>query len=252
MKSDSHGVLKLTRVLLGVLTLSGGVVFAASQHKKGPAAAVVVYRLESVRGDVLLYRGKKNRKPQKVSTEQNLQAGDRIVTGSNSSAAIVHPKTRARTEMGSVTIVSLESRGTVNLGFGALLAKDWPQIRAGKTHELVPSTQTSRYFVLSARDDAEASQRLSGLLPTPPALLESLQSPAVQILVMSGRLSIREHAKQNQQPAITLSSGELLKISDKTADFIPTKIGESEANEALRQLGFASAESGTLDAVSRE
>ncbi len=251
MKSDSHGVLQLTRVLLGVLALGGGVVFAAPQHKKKPAVATVVYRLESVRGDVFLYRGKK-KAPQKVSTEQNLQTGDRIVTGSNSSAAIVHSKTRARTELGSVTIVSFESLGTVHLKFGALLAKDWPQIRAARNHELLSATPGSRYFALSARDEAEASQRLSGLLPTPPASIEALQSPAVQILVLSGRLSVREHAKKSQQPAITLSSGEFLKISDKTADFIPTKIGESEANEALRQLGFASADSGTLDAVSRE
>ncbi len=256
MKASSHGVLRLTSWLLVFVALSGaGLVLSAEQQsklaskKKRPPPQQHAYRIGAIRGEVILLRGKTQ---SRLTTEQPIRPGDRIITGNNASALIVGPR-GAKAELASVTIVELPARAGrtvgLNLHFGAVLAHAWPKLALGASHSLEGESEPAtldRYLALRARDEDEVAKRLSGILPAPPATISSNRANAAQVLVRDGRLKISETAG-GKQPAISLTGNELLRISEKKADFIPAKIGASEASEALRQLGFASA--GTQDAV---
>jgi hypothetical protein len=245
MKIDSHAVCRLTSWLPLFLALSVSAVDsetnAAQKPRTKKAKPQPTFQLESVRGSVWVSRGKAS---QKVTGERTVRAGDRVLTGANSSVTLRGAR-GARAELGSVTIVELPSKkglsaGALELQLGAVQAEAWPMILLPSGTRLVSRSEPAtldRWLALSASDDGELSRRLSGLLPKMPEKLPFREARAFQVLVVSGQLGVIEGA-----PALTLGPGELLKLGEKVADFIPTKIQTSEVSEALRQLGFAARE----------
>jgi hypothetical protein len=219
------------------------------------AASVPTNRVEKIRGEVYLVKGKK--KVLILNSETPLKAGDVVITGKDASLRVVAGKVVA--DLASDSAVKFS--GGLQVLYGQVLVgvkkpseapmasgkkskkKKTVQKKSWVTKLTLPTavveTEGGEFLVNIVRDEAEFGRRAAGNTERAPPLLEVLalkKSPKLysQVGVLDGVVGV----KPAKSERLALHAGEMTRIRGSQGDYAAVPVGLDQLKALRSRVGF--------------